>query len=69
MAVFAYVYYNSYVAPALLSVGGVLSQVMKLEPQQLVGWGAGICGGGTFHCHAKVEWPICSPKDPCISSE
>ncbi len=39
MAVFAYVYYNSYLAPALLSVGGVLSQVMKLEPQQQVGQG------------------------------
>ncbi|GAB4815610.1 hypothetical protein N2152v2_008066 [Parachlorella kessleri] len=34
MAVFAYVYYSSYVAPAALSVGGVLSQVMKLNDRQ-----------------------------------
>ena len=36
MAVFAYVYYSSYVAPASLSVGGVLSQVMKLNERQQV---------------------------------
>lgn len=50
MAVFSYIYYNSYVAPTRLSVGAVLGQVMKLTSQQQVstagawGWWAGFGG-------------------------
>lgn len=42
MAVFSYIYFNTFVAASVLSVGGVLAQVMKLEPhQQVSGEGTG----------------------------
>lgn len=48
MAVFSYVYYYNFVARSALSVGSVLAQVMKLEPQQQVGGSCSWVGAGRF---------------------
>jgi uncharacterized membrane protein len=49
MAVFAYIYFNNYVARSSATVAAVMSAALKLTPLQQVGHlgeGGGVAGGG-----------------------